>query len=274
MVRIVRRLVGLVCVAASDETSLLQVDSGRAVQRHDKVNPCAGRCRYTESEAYAACNADKSCTHVGQSGCGCYTLMTAPEPQDPCSDHCKYTHMQWSEADADCKADRSCTHVGKEVIQGCGCYTLVIAPCDISFGRGAADPNQIVSIIDIDLPKAYCDYFNLSSSPGTYIHRASAAAGCQPPFPEDACHSYIKVVYSQCDGLNDVIPGLDPKGRFDSKTGVFTECEDFVTSRDTTYWAPNKPRDAFTDPPDDYEAIKCSKKEWRCAGPGWTSSSC
>jgi len=133
--------------------------------------------------------------------------------------------------------------------------------CEIQFGRGAADPDQIISIVDPTVPALFCDLFNLTS-PCTYIHRGGDGK-CASPAPPHLCDKYIKVTYSKCDGLKDVKQTMDTAGKFDPATGVFKGCEKFVTSTDATYWAPNKPISETPPPvyPDTYKALKCSKSQ-------------
>ena len=61
--------------------------------------------------------------------------------------------------------------------------------CEIQFGRGAADPGQIISIVDPTVPALFCDLFNLTS-PCTYIHRGGDGK-CAPPAPPHLCDKYI-----------------------------------------------------------------------------------
>lgn len=139
--------------------------------------------------------------------------------------------------------------------------TTTVPVCDTFFGPGAADEDQIISIVDVDIPKFYCDLFG-KPAPCTYIHRASAAGGCRQPGPADSCHSYIKVIYSQCDGLDAMQAGQpDLQDSFDSTTGVLKGCEGFVTSAETFKWAPETPYEMTMppNPPADYKAIQCSK---------------
>jgi hypothetical protein len=135
--------------------------------------------------------------------------------------------------------------------------------CETFFGRGAASHDQIISIVDPDVPALFCDLFK-QKAPCTFIHRAQAAgdSNCVSPTPPDKCHQYIKVTYSKCDGLEAIKAGtVDVTGIFDPQTGVFKGCEGNVTSTDYTYWAPNKPISDEPPPtfPETYKAIKCSR---------------